>query len=163
MPPSQQSRNFVTYSALRQAMENVSTQLKQNAAAINTVSSKVDSTAAALRKEADDRKKAASTSSGDINQKVSMLALLPLLIAPPTYTIPQGTQIPVQPAVGGALPQATVPAGGIALNPPPVSTTNALLPILLIGGLGGTGGTAPGGMDTTMLLVMALVLANPGR
>lgn len=160
--PQPQSRNFVTYSALRQSLDKVGMQIKTNSDAIGAVGTRLNSTAAALRKEADDRKKEAETSRGDINQKVSMLALLPLLIASPTYTIPAGTVIGTDSANGNV----TAPAGGLPISPPPVSTANALLPILLIGGLGGSGtagGTAPGGMDTTMLLVLALVLANPGR
>jgi hypothetical protein len=155
-----QSRNFVTYSALRQALDKVGMQIKTNSDAITSVGVRMNSTAAALKKEAEDRKKEADTARGDINQKVSMLALLPLIMGPPTYTIPAGTAIGVDTVTNNPV---AAPVGGLAIAPPPVGTANALLPILLIGGLGGSGGTAAGGMDTTMLLVLALVLANPGR
>jgi hypothetical protein len=88
-----------------------------------------------------------------------MLALLPLIMTPPTYTIPPNTQIGVD-ATTNAVINTT--ATGLSLAPPSTSISNALLPLLLVGGLGGTSGSgSTGGMDNTMLLVMALVLANP--
>ena len=155
LAPMQQSRNFVTYSALRQAMDKVGAQIKTNSDAITSVGSRLNTTAAQLRKEFDERKKDSDAIRGDVNQKVSMLALLPLIMTPPTYTIPTGT------VVG-----ATTTTAPINISPPATSMTNALLPRLVVGGFGsspGGGSGSSGGMDNTMLLVMALVLANPPR
>ena len=160
-PQSQQSRNYVTYAALRQAMDKVGAQIKTNSDAISNVGTKLNSTAAALRKEFDERKKETDTIRNDTNQKVSMLALLPLIMTPPTYTIPSGAVI--SGAMNAGNTQFTT-SQAFGISPPSTSMTNALLPLLLVGGLGGTGGSgSTGGMDNTMLLVMALVLANPGH
>lgn len=161
MPQNQQSKNYVTYSALRQAMDKVGAQIKTNSDAISGVGAKLNATAASLKKEFDERKKESDNIRNDTNQKVSMLALLPLIMSSPTYTIPGGTAVGVSGAAGTPV---TIPAGGIAISPPSTSMTNALLPLLMVGGLGGTSSSGgSGGMDNTMLLVMALTLANPSR
>jgi hypothetical protein len=164
IPQTQQSRNFVTYAALRQAMDKVGAQIKTNSDAITAVGNRLNSTAASLRKEFDERKKDTDAIRGDINQKTSMLALLPLIMTPPTYTIPANTQIGVDTVNGNAV---STGANALAIQPPPTTIANALLPLLLIGGFSsspsGTPGGGIGGMDNTMLLIMALVLANPAR
>ena len=137
----------------------VGAQIKTNSEAISNVGAKLNATAAQLKKEFDERKKDSDNIRNDTNQKVSMLALLPLIMTPPTYTIPPNTQIGVD-ATTNAVINTT--ATGLSLAPPSTSISNALLPLLLVGGLGGTSGSgSTGGMDNTMLLVMALVLANP--
>jgi hypothetical protein len=152
-PQTQQSRNFVTYAALREAMDKVGAQIKVNSDAISAVGTRLNTTAAQLRREFTERKKDSDTIRNDVNQKVSLLALLPLLMPAPTYTIPATS-------IDGVNPVNPVP-----LQPPPTSIANALLPLLLIGGLGTSGSSgssgSSGGLDNTTLLITALVLANP--
>jgi hypothetical protein len=160
-PPTQLSRNYVTYAALRTATDKIGAQLKMNGDAIAAVGTRLNTTAAQLRKEFEDRKKDSDNIRNDLNQRVSLLALLPLLMPAPTYTIPPNTQIGV-PDPTGATPNTFTGTSGLAIQPPPASIANALLPLLLIGGLGtsGSSGTS-GGLDNTTLLITALVLANP--
>jgi hypothetical protein len=162
VPASSQSRNFVTYAALRQAMDKVGAQIKTNSDAIANVGNRLNTTATQLRREFEARKKDNDGLRNDINQKTSMLALLPLIMTPPVYTIPPNTQIGIDTATNAVV---STGANGLAINPPGTTIANALLPLLLIGGFGtGTGSSSStGGMDNSMLLVMALVLANPPR
>jgi hypothetical protein len=130
-------------------MGRVGEQLKKNAAAAAVVNSRVNTVSAAEKKDNAKREKDLK----GINEKIQLLTLLPLLIKPPTVTIP-----------ANSIDLATnLPATAVPLTPDPVSSTNALLPLLLLGGLGGSGGLgsgSEGGMDSTTLLVMALVLSG---
>jgi hypothetical protein len=152
-PQTQQSRNYVTYAALRQVTDKFGAQLKMNGDAVTAVATKLNATAAQLRKEFDERKKDSDTIRNDFNQKLSLLTLLPLLMPAPTYTIP-ATSI-----------DGVNPVNPVQLQPPPTSIATALLPLLLIGGLGTSGSSgssgSSGGLDNTTLLITALVLANP--
>jgi hypothetical protein len=151
LAPAPVSKNFVTFTDLRTALDKVGGQLKTNADAIGAVSAKLASTTANLKKEFDERKKDMESARKNTDSKVQMLALLPLLIQPPTYTIAQN-------AFSAGVPSAPVP-----LNPPAAGMLNALLPLLLVGGFGGSGGLGggtDGGMDGTNLLVLALVLSQ---
>jgi len=149
-PPA--SKNYVTFSDLRTATDKIGTQLKTNSDAITAVGAKLNTTAASLRKEFDERKKENESLKKDVNGKVSTLALLGLLIPPPTYTVPANT-------FGNANP--------VQLTPPPTGMLNALLPVMLVGGFGGSGSGGgfslggDGGMDGSMLLALALVLSQP--
>ena len=144
-PPT--SKNYVTFTDLRSAMDKVGGQIKTNSDAIAAVHGKL---AASLKKEAEERKKDIAAAQRDTNSKTQMLAILPLLLGSPSYTIAPG-------AIDG-----TLPTSAVTLNPPPTSTLNALVPFLLIGGMGSSPAGTPdtGGMDNTMFLALALALQN---
>ena len=136
---------------LQAAMARVGDQLRKNSAAAATINQRVNTVSTAEKR---DNEKQGKELKG-INEKIQLLTLLPLLIQPPKVTIP---------ASGIS---AGVPATAVPLTPDPVGTTNALLPLLLIGGLGGGGGLGSssssgteGSMDSTTLLVLALVLSG---
>jgi hypothetical protein len=134
---------------LQAAMARVGDQLKKNSAAVSTVNSRVNTVSSAEKR--DNEKQGKDLKS--INEKIQLLTLLPLLIQPSKVTVPAKS-------IDG-----TNPANPVPLTPDPVGTTNALLPLLLIGGLGGGGGLGSGSgtegsMDSTTLLVLALVLSG---
>jgi hypothetical protein len=127
---------------------------------LNTVNAEKGRVSAALKKESDERKKDSDSIKKNLNSQVQMLALLPLLVPPPTYSFSPALQTD---AAGNVTAPTATAAGPITLSPGQTSLTNALLPILLISGFGGSGGlgsSSDGGMDSTMLLTLALVLSQ---
>jgi hypothetical protein len=135
---------------LAASMARVGDQLKKNSAAVGTVQSRVNTVRDTEKKDNEQRKNDLKS----INEKIQLLAILPLLVKPAVKTmsddvtdvsnnveLPKGTNVLVD--------------SGDALG--------ALLPFLLIGGLGssglvGGGESGSGGMDGSMLLVLALAL-----
>ena len=78
--------NYVTQVQLQTALAKVGAQIKTNSdgitainSRINTVSSEQTRVTAALKKEAEDRKKDLEAQKRDTNQKLQLLTLLPLL------------------------------------------------------------------------------------
>jgi hypothetical protein len=128
---------------------------------LNAINAEKNRADAALKNEINERKKDSEAQKKDFNSKVQMLALFPLLLAPTSYSVSPALNV----STAGAVTAATNPAQNtpLTVSPGQASLTNALLPILLIGGLGGQGGlgsSSDGGMDNTMLLVLALVLSQ---
>jgi hypothetical protein len=158
LQPVRRAPGYVTRVELTTALarvdgkiNTVSESIKQVNTRLNTVSAERARVDARLKKEMDERKKDSEAQKKDFNSKVQMLALFPLLLTPPTYTI------------GAQTINATDPAKPVDLAPPATGMTNALLPLLLVGGLGGSGGvgsTPDGGMDNSMLIALALVLSQ---
>jgi len=108
----------------------------------------VNTIAAAAKKENEDRKKELDAQKKDFNGKVQLLALLPALVKPPA-TQPLTTAVdPSLPAGSRVLLQSS-------------DTLSLLLPVLLVGGMGGGSGGlglgGDGGSDSN-LLILALVL-----
>jgi hypothetical protein len=140
----------VTQAQLEAALTRVDGKIKTVADGISTISTRVNSLTSAAKKEADERKKGIDTQGKDVNQKLQMLALLPMLIQPPSSKL----QAPLNDANGN--PTIT------AVSTPDNSPLDAILPLLLVSGLGGTSssGISLGGdgSDNGMML-MALVLA----
>jgi len=158
--PGPSTANYVTQTQLQAALVRVDGKIKTLSDGVSTVNSRVASLAAAVKKEADERKKTTETQGKDLNQKVQLLALLPLLLTPSTGT----TAAPL--TVGGT----TTATGGSVLVPSS-SSLNAILPILLVSGLGGSSGSSGSsgflglggdGGDSGLLLILALVLAFSG-
>jgi len=127
--------------------------LASTEAAIN---SRVGALSAAAKKETAERKKSIDSQVKDLNQKLQLLTILPLLIQTPTATVKPGT----------LLDSASQPIPKVAV--PDSSNFNLLLPLLLMGGLGGTGsggglglGGDSGGSDGSLpLLALVLAFAN---
>jgi|ERR1700683_119488 hypothetical protein len=152
--PPANAPQYVTQTQLEASLARVDGKVKTVADGVSTINAKIGSIAGALKKEATDRKATTEGQNKDLNQKLQMLALLPMLIQTPS--IPSGTVIGT---AGANNVTTTVPLSG----PDPNQTMDSLLPLLLISGLGGTGGlggdssSSDGGL---MMLALVLALAN---
>lgn len=145
-PPTQD----VTQTQLMATIARIEGQIKTNSEAItkvnarvNTVADQQASQAVAIKKENTERKKDIK----DIRQTTQMLALLPLLARPSTREI-----------------TATTPPAGLQTGDKVLIDSdgfNSLLPLLLVGGLGGGGGGGlglggEGDSSSSLLMVLAL-------
>jgi hypothetical protein len=153
----------VTQAQLEAALSRVDGKIKTVADGVSTISSRINALAATAKKEAEARKKGVDNTSKDINQKLQMLALLPLLVQPSVANI-GGPGVTLTDSSGAAI---ATPAK-IALADPN-GTLDSILPLLLVSGMGGSstsgglsldGSGSDGGM---MLLALALAFANPNR
>lgn len=81
----------VTQAQLEAALARVDGKIKTVADGVSTISSRINSLAGAAKKEAETRKKTTDNTSKDLNSKLQMLALLPLLVQPSTATLTPGT------------------------------------------------------------------------
>ena len=144
-PPS-----YVTQVQLEAALTRVDGKIKAVTDGVSTLTSRVNTLNSTIKKENEERKKEGESQKKDLNQKVQLLALLPMLTKPPTYTI-------TAKAIDG-----TNPTSPVTLSPDPGGSLNALLPLLLVSGLGSSSGGIGLGGDSgsdNSLLLMALVLA----
>jgi hypothetical protein len=138
-------------------MSRVGDQLKKNSAAVSTVNSRVNTVSTAEKKDNDKREKEVK----GVNEKIQLLTLLPLLVKP-TFTIPY-TATPPPPGSPPGTPPTIDTTKPVTVPADSASTLNALLPLLLIGGLGGSGGlgsSSDGTMDSGSLLILALALSG---
>jgi len=141
---------------MQAALSRVDSKIKTVSDVEATINSRVNSLAAATKKEVVDRKKSVETQIKDLNQKLQLLTLLPLLVQPPSAALKPGNAL----LSGGVdLPAVSVP------DP---SKLNTLLPLLLVSGLGGAGGLSMGGDsgggdNSMMLLALVLAFAGPGK
>jgi hypothetical protein len=133
--------SYVTQTQLEASLSRVDGKIKVVADGMSTISSKVNALASSFKKESEDRKKAGENQNKDLNQKLQMLALLPLLMTPPSATV-AGTTVLV----------------------PDTSPMDSMLPLLLVSGMGGSGGMGFGGDSSSdngmMLLVLALAMSK---
>lgn len=139
---------YVTQVQLDAAMKRVGAQIKTNSDAVRTLNSRVAADAAAIQKEAINRKQDLAK----LRSNVQMTALLPLLIKPasvgPTSAedkiggidVPQGTKVLVESK----------------------DKLSALLPLLLMGGLGGSDGKSSSGGDDQMMMLMMVMAISGG-
>ena len=145
--------NPVTQTQLEAALARADRKIQTVADGISTITSRLASVATLAKKETVDRKKAEDIQGKDLNQKLQMLALLPLLIQSPSRTL--GAATPLQDSTGANIPAVSVPD---------TNQLDALLPLLLVSGLGtsGPGGLSfggDGGGSDSSLMLLALVLA----
>lgn len=145
----------VTQAQLEAALSRVDGKIKTVADGVSTISSRVNSLAAASKKEAETRKKGVDNTNKDMNQKLQLLALLPLLVQPSVATLTGAT---VTDSSGAAI---TTPVKFPLADPN--STLDSILPLLLVSGLGTTSTSGGLSLDGTGsdggLLLMALALA----
>ena len=152
--PTATAPTFVTQTQLEAALVRVDGKIKTVSDGISTIKSRVGSLAASVKKEADERKKSTESQGKDLNQKLQMLALIPLLVKPPAVTLSAAT--PLQDAAGNPITQVTTPdSNGL----------DAILPLLLVSGMGtSSGGFGFGGGDGSdggmMMMALVLLLAN---
>jgi hypothetical protein len=157
--PSTGTQPGVTQAQLEAALARVDGKIKTVADGVSTISSRVNSLAAGAKKEADLRKKSGENTNKDLNSKLQMLALFPLLIQPPTATLTPGAGTTLTGPGGSSLTSAQV-----ALQDS--STLDAILPLLLVSGMGSGTGSSGGfgfgdGSDGGMLLLaLALAFSN---
>jgi hypothetical protein len=142
----------VSQGQLQAALGRVDNNLRKVSDVETAINSRVSSLAAATKKETSERKKALDSQVKDLNQKLQMLALLPLLITPPSVALVAGNAL-----LGPGKDLA-------AVSVPDSSKLDAILPLLLVSGLGGTGSSGglfggDGGGSDSGLLLLALVLA----
>src|SRR5580698_4512347 len=138
-PPS--AANYVTQTQLEAALARSDGKIKTVADGVSTINSRLASLAVASKKEADARKKSVDTQSKDLNQKLQMLALLPLLVSPPVakkvyVNNPPGT-------AANATNMVLYDESGNeikSITKPDKSTLDALLPLLMVSGMGSPGG-----------------------
>jgi hypothetical protein len=128
--------------------------IKTVADGVSSINSRVSSLATASKKEMEERKKGVDSTGKDLNQKLQLLALLPLLIQQPSVKLAAGNNL-----LGPGKDLASV-------STPDPSTLDAILPLLLISGIGGSGsssGLSLGGDGSDgglMILALALAFAN---
>jgi hypothetical protein len=138
---------YVTQAQLEAAMTRSDGKIKTVADGVTQINTRLNSLAVAARREADERKKTLDAQNKDINQKLQLMAMLPVLSTPPS--------VPVKDIANNVLvPNVLVPD---------TSSLNKLLPLLLVTGMGGAGGFG-GGSDSSGdggsgMMMMALVLA----
>jgi hypothetical protein len=156
--PAPGTPNAVTQAQLEAALARVDGKIKTVVTSVSTIHSRLNSIAASSKKEAEERKKGLEGQGKDINQKLQLLALLPLLIQTPSTTLNAAT--PLKDSAGNPINTISVPD---------TNTMDSILPLLLVSGLGsysgGGGGLGLGdgsGSDSSMML-LALVLAFSGK
>lgn len=151
--PSAGTPMYVTQTQLQASLARVDGKIKTVSDGVSTINSRLTALAASFKKESEERKKALQNQSNDLNQKLQLLALLPVLVQPPTANLSGGILAPTasNPTNSSVLVQDT-------------SSLDTLLPLLLVSGLGGTaggfslGGDSSSGSDNSMMM-LALVLA----
>jgi hypothetical protein len=153
--PAANAPQYVTQVQLETSLTRVDGKVKTVADGISTLNSRITSLSASLKKEAEDRKKTGEGQNKDLNQKMQMLALLPLLIPQSSATLNAAT--PLQDANGN-------PITAVA-TPDPNGSLDTLLPLLMVSGMGGSGGLgfggdSSGGDGSMMMLALVLALSN---
>jgi hypothetical protein len=137
----------VTQAQLEAALARVDGKIKTVADGVSTIQARATALTAASKKEADERKKSVDTQSKDLNQKLQLMALLPMLVTPSSAG-------PVTDNNGVVIDKVLTPESNILTS---------LLPLLVVTGLGGAGGVSLGGEGVSdggsNMLLLALVLA----
>jgi hypothetical protein len=162
--PAPNAPQYVTQTQLEAALTRSDSKIKTVADGVSTITARLATLSAAGKKEADERKKNVDTQSKDLNQKLQLLALLPVLVKPAsvdgakvnisTTAIP--SYAPVLDASGNPLPIVTRDSNSL----------NMLMPLLLVTGMGSAGGLGSGdsGGDSGMsMMMLAMVLAMSGN
>ena len=138
------------------AMARVGDQIKRNADGVMAVNAKTAALLTAMMKGTAARKKQSELPIKDINSTLQMLALLPLLVKPPTIDLN---------------PAASADGQAHTVSAPDNSPLDEILPLLLVRGMGGSaggfslggGGSDAGGSSdngTMMMVILALALSG---
>jgi hypothetical protein len=149
----------VSQGQLQAALGRVDGNLRKVSDVETAISSRVSSLAAATKKETADRKKALDAQVKDLSEKLQLLALFPLLLQAPTLSNPQAGGQPLKDGSGNVI---------TSISAPDPSKLDAILPLLLVSGMGTSTGTGGGGLlggdgGGGSLLLLALVLAFSGK
>jgi len=142
--PAPGAPQYVTQTQLEAALTRSDGKIKTVADGVTQINTRLNGLAVAAKKEADERKKTLDAQNKDINQKLQLMAMLPVLTTAPTTKITDN---------GGTVQDVEIQD---------TSSLNKLLPLLLVTGMGGTGGFGgndSGGDGGGGMMMMALVLA----
>jgi hypothetical protein len=154
--PSPTAAQYVTQAQLETSLGRVDSKVKIVSDGVGTINAKLASLGTALKKEAEERKKATESQNKDLNQKVQMLSLVPLLLNQSTSSLTLNPGSTLTASDGSTVNTISVPD---------TNTLDSILPLLLISGLGGSGGGFglggdSGGMgDGSSLMLLAVALA----
>src|SRR4051794_33261799 len=145
--PAPGAPQYVTQTQLEAALARSDGKIKTVAEGVTQINTRLNGLAVAAKKEAEERKKSLDAQNRDLNQKLQLMAMLPVLSTPPS--------VPVVDAAHNVLvPNVLVPD---------TSSLNKLLPLLLVTGMGGAGGFGGGGDSSgdggNGMMMMAMVLA----
>jgi hypothetical protein len=147
--PAAGTPQYVTQTQLEAALARSDGKIKTVAEGVTQINTRLNGLAVAARKEAEERKKTADAQSKDLNQKLQLMAMLPVLISPPSAQIVDGTTA----------------HNSVNVLVPDSSSLNKLLPLLLVTGMGGAGGfggdSSGDGGNSMMMMAMVLALAKP--
>jgi len=133
--------NAVTQGQLQEALARVGGQIKAESDAVKALSARVNTLDTDVAKT---RKVVGSTRKEAANSR--MMSILPLLLQkPPELTITRTSPT-----------DANSPVKDVAIK----SSSDNLLPLILLMGMGGTGGDNGKGSDDNSMLMMALVLSG---
>lgn len=146
---------YVTQTQLQASLARVDGKIKTVSDSMSTLNTRIAALSSSFKKEAEERKKQADNQNKDLNQKLQLLALLPLLTPQPSVPLTSGT---LTDANGNNV---------AAISVPDTNNLDSLLPVLLVSGLGGTGSglslggdSSSGGDSSLMLLALVLAFAN---
>lgn len=136
---------YVTQGQLKAAMDQTEKSIKAVSARVNSVSSEQMRQATALKKETMNRKKETAALKKDLNSKLELLTILPLLLQPDSV-------------------KATTKEGEKDVLIKSDNILNSILPLLLIGGgsLGGQSGSGDSNSSLNTLLPLVLI-AGAGK
>lgn len=153
--PSPTTPMYVTQTQLEASLGRVDGKIKTVSDGVSTINTRLTALSAAVKKEAEDRKKATTSQNSDLNQKLQLLALMPLLVQPTVAQIS---------ATGLQVNGTNVANVNVAL-PDPNGNLDSILPILLVSGLGGASGSGfslggDGSDGSLLILALALAFAN---
>jgi hypothetical protein len=141
--PAPGAPQYVTQAQLEAALTRSDGKIKTVADGVTQINTRLNGLAVAAKKEADERKKTLDSQNKDINQKLQLMAMLPVLTTPPSVTVKD------------------INNNNQNVLVPDTSSLDKLLPLLLVtgmGGIGGFGGDSSGDSGSGMMM-MALVLA----
>lgn len=143
--PAPGTPQYVTQAQLEAALTRSDGKIKTVADGVTQINTRLNGLAVAGKKEADERKKTLDSQNKDLNQKLQLMAMLPVLTTPPS--------VPVVDKAGDTV-------NGLVEDP---SSLNKLLPLLLVTGMGSSGGfggsSDSSGDSGNSMMMMALVLA----
>lgn len=143
--PAPSTPQYVTQTQLEAALTRSDGKIKTVADGVTQINTRLNGLAAAAKKEADERKKTLDAQNKDINQKLQLMAMLPVLTTPPSVPVKDTSNNTQNVLVSDT------------------SSLNKLLPLLLVtgmGGIGGFGGSSDSSSDGgSGMMMMALVLA----
>ncbi len=144
-PPPQ--RGMVTRREFQEALDKVRNDVAQNARAISSVGTQIDALSKRTQRETKALRDEVTRSRDETRNTLQTLAILPLL------------------ASGGTVQvlDTTSPTQQMVLVTTPPDSLMQVLPLLMLSGLGGMGGTgaSPGtGMDSGLMLAVALMAAG---
>jgi hypothetical protein len=145
--PPAATKGYVTNAVFQTALDKVRADVATNARGIAHVGSQHDALSKRTRAEVKSIRAEITRTRDETRNTLQMLAILPLLSA-------------------GGSTQAEAPGGTgtVTVSTPPDSMSQ-VLPLLMLSGFGGTSGSggssSGGGMDSGMMLMVALMSAQP--